>query len=577
MPRPAPTRSRALSAIFQQAADQERISASQTPLIAIVVASFLDRIGFVECIDSMLTWDPTQWRVSPGNLAKAIVLLPFIYAGPRLPIYSIFEHYQQMDMDLLFTPEVRAEWLTRDAISCLLDRFFAAGCERLFTPLALRVYTAFSIPFHPVVHGDTTSLSLYGAYEGEADESPAAPTICPGYSKDGNRDLVQVMLGQVCDPFGIPLITTVRDGNEADCTWNTAVIQTLAELNPFAQTGVTYIADAKLATAPNLRKLLDHNFQFVTRRPASFSKKVAAAVTRAAYEANAWLPIGSYREEQGTTLETYEVQEFTRVVEGGARCRLLVFRSSHRRKEFETKLQTTLQEVASALAEVTKKRFACETDAQRAMEEAQKNLRTHRFWTADLTLATVVTEKNPRGRPGKNPGPKNLVTEWVIRAGTPQRNEEVYLAELRKAESFVLMTNVPVERAPAREVLRPYKEQKTVEDNFSVIKRPMMVDTLYLKKPTRIAALVTLLAFSLLIQVVIRVLVRRNLDVMETPPDLDHGCKPLVRPGLKKILRFLGYHFIITSGGERRFWCIAKDHEKNLTIWLRLLEFELDR
>ncbi|MGB4364174.1 MAG: hypothetical protein WBJ06_02020, partial [Candidatus Methanoculleus thermohydrogenotrophicum] len=65
-----------------------------------------------------------------------------------------------MDMALLFTPEVRPEWLTRDACSCLLDRLFAAGCEHLFTSLALRVYTAFSIPFHPVLHGDTTSISL---------------------------------------------------------------------------------------------------------------------------------------------------------------------------------------------------------------------------------------------------------------------------------------------------------------------------------------------------------------------------------------------------------------------------------
>jgi len=126
------------------------------------------------------------------------------------------------------------------------------------------------------------------------------------------------------------------------------------------------------------------------------------------------------------------------------------------------------------------------------------------------------------------------------------------------------MTNVPAKTTPGREVLRRYKEQKTVEDNFSVIKRPMMVDTLFLKKPKRIAALVTLLTYSLLI----RVLVRRNLDAMTTPPGLGHGCKPLVWSGLKKILRFLGYHFIITSGGDRRFWCISPDHDKNLVIWL---------
>ncbi len=119
MTRPVQTRSRALSVIIQQAAEKERVTASQTPLIAIIVASFLDRTGFVEYIDSTRTWDQSEWRVSPGNLAKSIVLLPFIYPGPRLPICSIYEHYQKMDMALLFTSEVRPEWLTRDAIACL--------------------------------------------------------------------------------------------------------------------------------------------------------------------------------------------------------------------------------------------------------------------------------------------------------------------------------------------------------------------------------------------------------------------------------------------------------------------------
>jgi len=274
------------------------------------------------------------------------------------------------------------------------------------------------------------------------------------------------------------------------------------------------------------------------------------------------------RHAPGDALQTYDVQVFTRAVDGGISCRFLVLRSSHRRNEFETGVQAKQREFEAFLNEVTGRRFACEPDAQRAMEEARKRLRSHPLRTATLTLDTVVTEKNPRGRPGKNPRPNTVVTEWIIRAGTPRRNEGICLADLRRAESFVLMTNVPAKTAPGREVLRLYKEQKTVEDNFSVIKRPMMVDTLSLKKPKRIAALVTLLAFSLLIQVVIRVLVRRNLDAMATPPGLDHGCKPLVRPGLKKILRFLGHHFIITSGGDRRFWCISPDHQKNLVIWL---------
>ena len=43
---------------------------AQTPLVAIVVALFLDRLNFVSFINSVVRWDEKQWQVSPGNLAK---------------------------------------------------------------------------------------------------------------------------------------------------------------------------------------------------------------------------------------------------------------------------------------------------------------------------------------------------------------------------------------------------------------------------------------------------------------------------------------------------------------------------
>ncbi|MFY9546657.1 MAG: hypothetical protein WAQ44_09165, partial [Candidatus Methanoculleus thermohydrogenotrophicum] len=81
MPHLPPTQFSSLTHLIQQTAEKQHIVASQTPLTATVVASFLDRIEFVETINAALTWDQSQWRVSPGNLAKAIVLLPFIYSG----------------------------------------------------------------------------------------------------------------------------------------------------------------------------------------------------------------------------------------------------------------------------------------------------------------------------------------------------------------------------------------------------------------------------------------------------------------------------------------------------------------
>ena len=71
-------------------------------------------------------------------------------------------------------------------------------------------------------------------------------------------------------------------------------------------------------------------------------------------------------------------------------------------------------------------------------------------------------------------------------------------------------------------------------------------------------------------------LVRQNLDAMAEPPGLDHGCKPLIRPGLKKILRFIGYYSIVTVGNKWLFWCTTPDHKKSLVTWLRLLEFDVN-
>jgi len=101
-----------------------------------------------------------------------------------------------------------------------------------------------------------------------------------------------------------------------------------------------------------------------------------------------------------------------------------------------------------------------------------------------------------------------------------------------------------------------------------------MVDTLFLHLPRRIVALVTLLSFALLIQVVIRILVQRNLDAMEVKPGIDHDGKPIVRMGLKKIIRFLGYYSIISEDGEQYCICKTKKHRPHLATWLNLMEIE---
>ncbi len=61
-----------------------------------------------------------------------------------------------------------------------------------------------------------------------------------------------------------------------------------------------------------------------------------------------------------------------------------------------------------------------------------------------------------------------------------------------EAGCFVLLTNVPTEgdlAHSARDILTVYKDQHGTEQNYGFLKDPVIVNSLFLKKPERIEAL----------------------------------------------------------------------------------------
>ncbi|MDD3136733.1 MAG: IS1634 family transposase, partial [Methanoregula sp.] len=387
-------------------------------------------------------WDEKQWRVSPGNLAKAIILTPFLCIGARIPLYSIHENFQSVDMSLLFEDKVEAEWLTRDALACLLDRFYEAGCEHIFTQIALKVYDVFNIPFQTVFHGDTTTFVLYGKYKNADPDVDDVAAPARGFSKAGKRNLKQVLLGMITDNFGIPLSISVRSGNQNDSKWNRAIIDTLGDLVKTATTTVTYIADSKLTTAPNLKKLIKNGFQFVSLCPANFEQKLSARVVKSAYTTNDWTYIGTYRKSKMGKLVEYEAQEFIESV-CGTLCRLLVLRSSEKKKEAVTVLEKEKDEIKKLINASMEKEFFCEADAKKEVVSLLKSLK-NRVWTVQCKLVTkdVEPKKRPVGRPRKNTPilPKSLM--WKIEVGDLIVRQEKYNLMLWRNESFDLYTTV---------------------------------------------------------------------------------------------------------------------------------------
>ena len=123
-------------------------------------------------------------------------------------------------------------------------------------------------------------------------------------------------------------------------------------------------------------------------------------------------------------------------------------------------------------------------------------------------------------------------------------------------------------------ILRKYKGQKCVEDNFSIIKRPLMTQTYFLHKPERIEALLTLLSIALLLQIILKLLVHKNLQELNFIPNLDNHRKPLLNPSSKKIIDMMRNYGVITSGKKKKLVIKNNMFADGLLIWSFLAELE---
>ena len=100
---------------------------------------------------------------------------------------------------------------------------------------------------------------------------------------------------------------------------------------------------------------------------------------------------------------------------------------------------------------------------------------------------------------------------WTI-----DENKSAIEALVKQAGCFVLITNMPQTGPDALDslgVLRTYKGQYGVENDFAFLKDPLIVNDLFLKTPARIDALGVVLVIALLVARLMEVHMRRYLDI----------------------------------------------------------------
>jgi transposase len=536
---------------------------TQTPMAIKAAHTYLKRLGFIGFINHHVTWDEKQVKLTPGQLALSVVLSTF--CSSRYPLSRIPQHFSSMNTEMLFGKGVNAEEISDDAIARTLDKIYEAGAENLYSKLALTAFTTFDIPLGNL-HSDTSSHTFYGDYDSCEDLEYDGIDITYGFSKEHRPDLKQIMVGNIVNADGIPLVHRTLDGNTSDCLWNQEAIGTLSDLLKDRICDVVYIADAKLVTEANLRLLHKHQMRFISRVPDSFCAKLTSRVKKEAYENCQWEDLGSIVADKNHAF--YQGVSHTRYL-GMEKVRLLVVKSSAGRDGFAARLQKERNELERKVREITRQEFACEPDAVAAAENFKKQGSKH-FFSLSYTLSSTTTQKRRVGHPGKTPKPPSEVVHWHISFQITEKDSMIQSAQ-KQSESFVLVTNIPAEQMDDRTLLWRYKEQHVVETGFRWLRQPSMASTIFLKKPGRIVALMMLIHVALMIRALMQREARKRVGSMPEAPRIDLGGRKLVNPTAEKILVLLINHGVITDHGEN-YYSHCRDIEfERLQVLLQLL------
>jgi transposase len=468
-----------------------------------VIQAFCDKLDLADTIDRLVPW---QGDIPLGTLTEILVTNRLL--GPK-PLYRLGEWAEQAGLTGYY--QLSAAALNDDCFGRALERL-AVHAPDIEAALVLRAVQVFGLDLSKV-HYDLTSVELYGAYQQytqppEPASDPHAQTqatAAPDYqfpkptygrSKSGRKNLKQVQLGlDVLGDGAVPVGHTTLDGNTPEASTHPANLKRLKAVLPTSC--FLLVSDSKGDTEENLLSIKAEGCAFLCT--GAFTPALQQRYLSLAGKMH---PINYYPKSQEQLqpqdrdqYTAHEVQELLQGEVAGRKVRLryrLIFVWSEARAKQQR--QTRERHVGKIRAE---------------FEKVAKNLNKYKLKMQSVIVARLEKAK---GRYGEG---TLFHYELQGRAGQftlSWRLDEAALAEWKALEGvYVVKTNQSRSKHPVVEVLRTYKEQSQVERRISHIKGPLAVTPAFLENPQRIAGLVAVLVWALLVMALQERQVRRGL------------------------------------------------------------------
>ncbi len=525
-----------------------------------IVVGVCEKIDLIGQIDARIT--DTGRKVSVGQAVQAMVLNGLGLTGRAT--YLTPEFYESKPVDLLIGEGIEASDLNGDSLGKALDRLHEVGITELFATISVHALRSYGIEVR-FAHLDTTAMSLHGDYEMEQDDEldeAEQITITYGHSKDHRPDLKQAILGMICaNRTSIPIYLGAVSGNISDKTSLPDIAASyLAQFSEEEATPIL-IADSALYSAETIQNLSTQ--QWVSRVPATINdaKELLANTTQA--DMTASQRAGYFYHE---TTSSY----------GAVEQRWLVVLYQPRREAelagFQKRVQRERTKLDKAARKLQRQVFNCAQDAHNALDRFNKKYSFHTI----LGQATASERYTQPGRPTEN---SETVTDWHLNL-TITTDEEAIAQAQRPLGKYIISTNVLDEqKLPAEELLTLYKDQNcSVERGFRFLKDPMFfAHSLFLKKPSRIMALLMVMGLSLLIYALAEYHLRQQLvEQDQTIPD--QKGNPTQTPTMRRVFQmFEGIHILTIQTDVFRQRMVTNVQEIHLQIATLLVQVRVLR
>lgn len=489
-----------------------------------LVLGVLRKLEIATLIDSMMPPHPDQ-VVSAGRAVEALVVS--ILDGHHA-LYKVGRRLDKRGMLPLLQPGLAPESLHDSRLGQTLDALYDANLHTVFSAIALRALDIYQIGT-PWLHQDTTTISFYGAYE-EDEAGSKGPRPTYGYSKDGRRDLKQVILSLgVSGDGGIPLRMGLHDGNRSDTVDVPQAIEQSAVLGLGGLRGL--VADSKAYTPRTLGLCRETGMGLVTLVPRTCAIR---------QEVEAWgqrrvsLPLllekpGKRRSDAPRRWYGRSVTRQVEVEDGEGHVTLApirfvaVYSTQLAQRHAEAHANQQHQEaksLATHIAQVQSRPFACQADAEGAVAAYEgrgsgQRGRPATPWRYHAVRYEVKAHRQrqkraQRGRPRKGEEPQeDIVYQLKV-------SSQALAAPVATFGWLVLATTIDASICGDAEIVRAYRDQTTtVERGFRWIKNPAAIHPVWLEKRERIAALAMLTVVGLLVYGLIQRQVRQYLQEHE--------------------------------------------------------------